>query len=108
MHGMCTHTKKQTWPFLPEICYSKKKHCFCMVLVFIIHYMGDAIYQFYIFKHVVCIIITNERHVCNNSKGTKVSFMLKEIIYGKSPIFSPVIDTFFFGRNINSGTHIAT
>ena len=31
-------------------------------------------------------------HVCNsNSEGTKVSFMLKEIIYGKSPIFSPVI-----------------
>ena len=26
-------------------------------------------------------------HVCNSSEGTKVSFMLREIIYGKSPIF---------------------
>ena len=25
-------------------------------------------------------------HVCNSSEGTKVSFMLREIIYGKSPI----------------------
>ena len=58
-----------------------------------------------------CIIITNEccnRHVCNSSEGRKVSFMLKEIIYGKSPIFSLVIDTFFFGRNINSGTRLVT
>src|SRR5437764_2515821 len=37
MHSMCTHEKKQTWPFLPEICYSKKKHCFCMVLVLSLH-----------------------------------------------------------------------
>ena len=46
--------------------------------------------QFIIFKRVVCIIITNKhhnRHVCNSNEGTKVSFMLKEIIYGKSPIF---------------------
>jgi len=27
--------------------------------------------------------------------GAKVSFMLKETIYGKSSIFSPVINTFF-------------
>ena len=37
-------------------------------------------------------------HVCNSSEGTKVSFMLKEIIYGKSPIFSPVIVTFFLAE----------
>ena len=47
-------------------------------------------------------------HVFNSSsEGTKVSFMFKEIIYGKSPIFSPVIDT-FFGRNIDYGTRIVT
>ena len=66
--------------------------------------------QFIIFKRVVCIIITNKhhnRHVCNSNEGTKVSFMLKEIIYGKSPIFSPVINT-FFGRNIDYSTRIVT
>ena len=43
---------------------------------------------------------TNEchnRHVCNSSsEGTKVSFMLKETIYGKSLIFSPVIKSIPF------------
>ena len=57
--------------------------------------MGDAIYNF----QACCIIITNKhhnRHVCNSNEGTKVSFMLKETIYGKSPIFSPVIKSIPF------------
>src|SRR5439155_22550514 len=60
--------------------------------------MGDAIYNF----QACCIIITNKqnkhhnRHVCNSNEGTKVSFMLKETIYGKSPIFSPVIKSILF------------
>src|SRR5437016_8585469 len=59
------------------------------------HYMGDAIYNF----QACCIIIMNKhhnRHVCNSNEGTKVSFMLKETIHGKSPIFSPVIKSILF------------
>ena len=103
---LCVHKKKQTWPFLPEICYSIVSAW--SQYYHYLHYLGDAIYNF----QACCIIITNEchnRHVCNSSsEGTKVSFMLKETIYGKSPIFSPVIDYFFFGRNIDYGTRIVT
>ena len=50
MHGMCTHMKKkQTWPFLPEICYSKKKALFLHGPSIIITW----VMQFIIFKHVV-------------------------------------------------------
>src|SRR6266513_6297372 len=101
---MCTHKKKQTWPFLPEICYSKKKALFLHVPNIIITW----VMQFINFQ-ACCIIITNEccnRHVCNSSEGRKVSFMLKEIIYGKSPIFSPVIDTFFFWPKYKAYFHI--
>ena len=103
---LCVHKKKQTWLFLPEICYSIVSAW--SWYYHYLHYLGDAIYNF----QACCIIITNEchnRHVCNSSEGTKVSFLLKEIIYGKSPIFFlPVINTFFFGQNINSGTRIVT
>ena len=104
---VCTHKKKQTWPFLPEICYSIVSAW--SWYYHYLHYLGDAIYNF----QACCIIITNEchnRHVCNSSsEGIKVSFLLKEIIYDKSPIFFlPVINTFFFGQNINSGTRIVT
>src|SRR5437763_10485893 len=59
------------------------------------HYMGDAIYNF----QACCVIIMNKHHnryVCSSNEGTKISFMLKEIIYGKSPIFTcDQINTFF-------------
>ena len=48
------------------------------------------------------------QHMYATAVRGKVSFMLKEIIYGKSPIFSPVINTFFFGQNIDYGMHIVT
>jgi len=64
-----------------------KKNClkfvllknFCMVLVLSLH--GWCNFQ------ACYIIIMNEccnKHICNNSEGTKVSFMLKEIMYGKN------------------------
>ena len=95
LHFVCAHTKKQTWPFLPEICYSIVSAW--SWYYHYLHYLGDAIYNF----QACCIIITNEchnRHVCNSSsEWIKVSFLLKEIIYDKSPIFFlPVINTFFF------------
>ena len=100
---VCTHKKKQTWPFLPEICYSIVSAWSCIIIIWAMQFINFQ---------ACCIIITNEchnRHVCNSSEGTKVSFLLKEIIYGKSPIFFlPVIDTFFFGRNIDYGTRIVT
>src|SRR5438067_11262503 len=44
----CAYTKKQTWPFLLEICYSKKKlllHGPSIIITWVM--------QFIIFKHVV-------------------------------------------------------
>ena len=42
--------------------------------------------------------VVTDMYACNSSEGTKVSFMLKETIYGKSSIFSPVINTFFWPK----------
>ena len=45
---LCVHKKKQTWPFLPEICYSKKSIGPSIIITCITWVM-----QFIIFKHVV-------------------------------------------------------
>src|SRR6266513_5526744 len=58
--------------------------------------MGDAIYQFSSMLHIIIMNKHHNKHVCNSNEGRKVSFMLKETIYGKSLIFSPVIKSIPF------------
>ena len=91
----CAHTKKLVVPAWNLLL--KKKHCFRMALVLsYYHYMGDAIYQFSSMLHIIIMNKHHNKHVCNSNEGRKVSFMLKETIYGKSLIFSPVIKSIPF------------